>query len=113
VGILPGSDRLEANDHVELAVATGIGEARNAVVVGTADAVVAVGGEFGTLSEIALALKAGTPVIGVQSWELGRAGTPVPGIEAVDSAEEAVALALGRGGARLAGRLEATEAPDR
>ena len=101
VGILPGTDRREANDHVEVAIATGIGEARNAVVVGTVDAVVAVGGEFGTLSEIALALKAGTPVIGVHSWELARTGTPVPGVEAVDSAEEAVALALARGRARL------------
>jgi uncharacterized protein (TIGR00725 family) len=112
VGILPGTDRLAANDYVEVAVATGIGEARNAVVVGTADAVVSVGGEFGTLSEIALALKAGTPVIGLHSWELGRAGAPVPGIEAVDNAEEAVALALERGGARLAGRLGAQATPD-
>jgi uncharacterized protein (TIGR00725 family) len=107
VGILPGTDRLEANDYVDLSIATGIGEARNAVVVGTADVVVAVGGEFGTLSEIALALKAGTPVIGLGSWELGRAGAPVSGIEAVDSAEEAVAIALERGRARLAGRLGA------
>ena len=90
-----------------VAIATGIGEARNALVVGTADAVVAVGGEFGTLSEIALALKAGTPVIGLDSWELGRAGAPVPGIDAVGSAEEAAAAALERGGARLAGRLGA------
>ena len=97
---------------MELSIATGIGEARNAVVVGTADAVVAVGGEFGTLSEIALALKAGTPVIGVGSWELGRAGAPVPGIEAVDSAEEAVALALGRGRAGLAARLGPRSAPE-
>jgi uncharacterized protein (TIGR00725 family) len=111
VGILPGTDRLEANDYVAVAIATGIGEARNAVVVGTADAVVAVGGEFGTLSEIALALKAGTPVIGVHSWELGRAGTPVPGIEAVGSAGEAVAVALERGRARLAGRPGARAAP--
>jgi uncharacterized protein (TIGR00725 family) len=111
VGILPGTDRLAANDHVEVAVATGIGEARNAVVVATADAVVAVGGEFGTLSEIALALKAGTPVIGVHSWELARAGAKVPGIEAVSSADEAVAVALERGRARLGSRLDAATTP--
>jgi uncharacterized protein (TIGR00725 family) len=112
VGILPGTDRLDANDYVEVAIATGIGEARNALVVATADVVVAVGGEFGTLSEIALALKAGTPVVGVRSWELGRAGVPVPGIEAVDTAGEAVAVALVRGRARLAGRLGTEAAPD-
>jgi uncharacterized protein (TIGR00725 family) len=112
VGILPGTDRLEANDYVEVAIATGIGEARNALVVGTADAVVAVGGEFGTLSEIALALKAGTPVIGVHTWELGRGGAPAPGIDAVDSAEEAVVVALERAGARLAACLDARAIPD-
>ena len=57
VGILPTDDRLDANPYVTVAVATGMGEARNAIVVRTADAVIAVHGEFGTLSEIALALK--------------------------------------------------------
>jgi hypothetical protein len=94
VGILPGTDRLDANDYVDVAIPTGIGEARNAVVVGTADAVVAVGGEFGTLSEIALALKAGTPVIGLGTWELARAGASVPGVEVVDAPEEAARVAL-------------------
>jgi uncharacterized protein (TIGR00725 family) len=71
-----------------------MGEARNAVVVGSADAVVAVGGEFGTLSEIALALKAGTPVIGIGTWELARGGVAVDGVVAVAGPGEAVALAL-------------------
>jgi hypothetical protein len=95
VGILPGVDRLEANPYVDVAIPTGIGEARNALVVAAADAVVAVGGEFGTLSEIALALKAGTPVIGLGTWELARAGGPVEGVRPAGSADEAAAWALG------------------
>ena len=65
LGLLPGLDRDEANGWVVVAVPTGLGEARNALVVRAADAVVAVGGGWGTLSEIALALKAGVPVVGV------------------------------------------------
>ncbi len=99
IGILPGTNRSAANDHVEVAIATGMGEARNVIVVATADAVVAVGGEFGTLSEIALALKAGKAVIGLYSWELSRRGAPVDGIVPATSPEEAVALALARAGA--------------
>jgi uncharacterized protein (TIGR00725 family) len=95
VGLLPGLDRRAANEHVELAVATGLGEARNALVVRAADALVAIGGGFGTLSEIALALKAGKPVVGVATWELARAGRSVPGIVPASSAGEAVELALG------------------
>ncbi|MGH3118400.1 MAG: TIGR00725 family protein, partial [Gaiellales bacterium] len=70
VGILPGGDRTEANPWVEVALATGLGEARNALVVRAADAVVAVAGGYGTLSEIALALKMGKPVIGLGTWSL-------------------------------------------
>jgi uncharacterized protein (TIGR00725 family) len=96
VGILPGSDRREANPHVDIAVATGIGEARNAIVIASADAVVAVGGEFGTLSEIAFALRAGKPVVGLDTWELGRSGRSVEGVLSAeaDDAAGAVALAL-------------------
>ena len=89
VGILPGTDRRSANRFVEVAVPTGMGEARNALVVRAADAVVAVAGGYGTLSEIALALKAGKPVIGLGSWEIEgvvRAGEP----------EDAVARTLER-----------------
>ena len=100
IGILPGSERAEANDYVETAIATGMGEARNAIVVATADAVVAVGGEFGTLSEIALALKAGKAVIGLHSWELARGGAPVDGVVAAAGPEEAVALVLEAAGRR-------------
>src|SRR5579872_3888783 len=70
VGILPGTDRSDANRFVDVALPTGMGEARNALVVRAADAVVAVGGEFGTLSEMALALVTGVPVVGIGTWEL-------------------------------------------
>jgi len=94
IGILPGTDRAQANEHVEIAIPTGMGEARNAIVVASADAVVAIGGEFGTLSEIALALKAGKTVVGLHSWELARSGSPVDGVVPAAGPEEAVALAL-------------------
>jgi uncharacterized protein (TIGR00725 family) len=90
VGVLPGRDRAAANQYVDVAIATGLGEARNALVVRAADVLIAVGGGYGTLSEIALALKGGTPVVGIGSWEL--AGRPLT--EARD-AREAVELALG------------------
>jgi uncharacterized protein (TIGR00725 family) len=70
VGILPGEDRDAANGWVEIAIATGLGELRNGLVVRAADAVVAVGGGHGTLSEVALALKLGRPVVGVGTWEV-------------------------------------------
>jgi uncharacterized protein (TIGR00725 family) len=94
VGILPGDDRGSANPFVDVAIATGLGEARNAVVVNSADAVVAVGGEYGTLSEIALALKAAKPVVGLGTWELARRGIEVDAIVKMSSAEAAVAAAI-------------------
>jgi uncharacterized protein (TIGR00725 family) len=71
-----------------------MGEARNAVVVRTADVVIAVHGEFGTLSEIALALKMGKPVVGLGTWELTKAGEAVDAIVRATSAEDAVAKAM-------------------
>jgi uncharacterized protein (TIGR00725 family) len=94
LGLLPGLDRDEANGWVIVAVPTGLGEARNALVVRAADAVVAIGGGWGTLSEIALALKTGVPVVGVHTWEPARDGEPVAGIVAAADATEAVELAL-------------------
>lgn len=93
VGVLPG-ERSAANPYLTVAVATGMGEARNAIVVRTADAVVAVAGEFGTLSEIALALKMGKPVVGLGTWELGKDGAPVDAIVRASTPAEAVATAL-------------------
>jgi uncharacterized protein (TIGR00725 family) len=94
VGLLPGLDRGEANGWVEVAVPTGLGEARNALIVRAADAIVAVGGAWGTLSEIALGLKTGRPVVGLGTWELARGGEAVEGITAMDNPSEAVAQAL-------------------
>ncbi len=94
IGILPGDDRSQANPFVEVAVATGLGEGRNLVVVRTADVVVAVGGEFGTLSEIAFALRIGTPVVGISTWELAKGGRPVDAVVRVDTAAEAADQAI-------------------
>jgi uncharacterized protein (TIGR00725 family) len=88
VGILPCTDRAAANPFVDTAVPTGLGEARNALVVRAADALIAVGGGYGTLSEIALALKAGKRVVGLDSWD-------IDGVVAVCDAEAAVAAVLG------------------
>jgi uncharacterized protein (TIGR00725 family) len=87
LGLLPGDDRREANEFVDIAVPTGLGEGRNALVVRVADAVVAIGGGYGTLSEIALALRAGKPVIGVETWDIDM-------VQAVDGVEAAVEAAF-------------------
>ena len=70
IGILPDEDREKANPYLSNSVATGMGHARNLAVVCSGDVVVAVGGEYGTLSEIGLALKVGRPVVSLMSWEL-------------------------------------------
>jgi len=94
VGILPGTQRRDANPWVDIAIPTGLGEARNAVVVRAADVVIAIGGEFGTLSEIALALKTGKPVVGLDTWELSRRGRAVDAITRASGPSEAVDRAL-------------------
>jgi uncharacterized protein (TIGR00725 family) len=88
LGILPGLDRAEANPYVDVAVPTGLGEARNALVVRAADSLIAVGGGYGTLSEVALGLKAGKPAVGLASFELD-------GMIVAGSPGDAVAAALG------------------
>jgi uncharacterized protein (TIGR00725 family) len=95
VGILPGEERDAANEWLTIALPTGLGELRNALIVRAADVIIAVGGAYGTLSELALALKAGVPVIGLGTWA-------IDGIEVATTAENAVDRALrlvGRGGA--------------
>jgi uncharacterized protein (TIGR00725 family) len=94
VGILPGFDRAEANPHVTIALPTGMGEMRNALIARSADTLIAVGGEFGTLSEIAFALKIGKPVVGLRTWDLVRRGRPVEGVASVETPQQAVELAL-------------------
>ncbi|HZP89908.1 MAG TPA: TIGR00725 family protein [Actinomycetota bacterium] len=94
IGILPGESRSAASPHLSVAIPTGLGEARNALVVRAADVVIAVGGEFGTLSEIALALKTGTPVVGLATWELAKGGRAIQAIERASDPAEAVRRAL-------------------
>jgi uncharacterized protein (TIGR00725 family) len=91
VGILPGEDRDAANGWVQVAIATGLGELRNGLVVRAADVVVAIGGGHGTLSEVALALKLGRPVVGLGTWD-------VHGVEQVSTPADALD--------RIARRLE-------
>jgi uncharacterized protein (TIGR00725 family) len=95
VGLLPGDDRAAANPWVTVPVATGMGELRNGLVVRAADVIVAVGGGYGTLSEVGLALKAGRPVIGLGTWGLVRPdGAQEPGVVVAADAHSAVADAL-------------------
>jgi uncharacterized protein (TIGR00725 family) len=91
IGILPGDTRAGASEHLTVAIPTGVGEARNAIIARAADVVVAIGGAWGTLSEIALARKMGTPVIGLGTWELDRR---TDGVTRADTAEQAVRVAL-------------------
>ena len=94
VAVLPGVSPADANPYVNYAVATGIGQARNLAVVASGEAVIAVGGEWGTLSEIAYARKLGRSVVAIRSWTLrNRSGTDL-GIVEADSPEEAVSAAL-------------------
>ena len=98
VGILSGIERAEANPFVTIAVATGMGQARNTLIVLSSDALIAIGGGYGTLAEIALALRYGKPVIGLRTWQAGHGDQRAP-ITVVRSSEEAVREAL-----RTAGR---------
>ncbi|HVN63853.1 MAG TPA: TIGR00725 family protein [Candidatus Binataceae bacterium] len=88
VGILPGYDRRAANRHIEVAIATGMGEARNAIIVASADAIVALSGEGGTLAEIGFAIKMGKPVVALDSWP------EIAGLHRAETAASAVTLAL-------------------
>ena len=96
VGIRPNDSRDGASPDLSVTVVTNLGEARNAVIVWSADAVIAVGGSWGTLSEIALAKRrGGIPVIVLGGWKVvDSGGVLVPGIQYVDSPEAAVSLAL-------------------
>src|SRR5437870_10721786 len=94
LGILPGTFRAEANSSVDIAIPSGLGEARNILVVRSAQAVIAIGGEFGTLSEIAFALKLGIPVFGLNTWQLARGGKIERLIEETETAEEVAKRAL-------------------
>jgi uncharacterized protein (TIGR00725 family) len=85
IGLLPGSNREAANPYIEAALPTGMGHARNAIIAQASDAVIAVGGGYGTLSEMALARKMGKPVVSLRSWE------PAPDVIKAETPREAVA----------------------
>jgi uncharacterized protein (TIGR00725 family) len=93
IGILPGPTRSDANPYVDVAIATGMGEARNVVIVRTADALVAVGGGFGTLSEIGHARRLGKRVVGLHTWEVSLGGRDT-GILRASDPEQAVRILL-------------------
>ena len=88
VGILPGKEKDSANPFITLPIATGLGEGRNLLVVRASDVVVAIGGGYGTLSEIGLALKIGKPVIGLKTWP------GIDGIDYVETPEQAIAIVV-------------------
>ena len=103
IGILPGHAVADANDFVDIPIVTSMGYARNVIVVHTGRAVIAVGGAFGTLSEIGHALGDDIPVIGLKTWELSRNGdgTPIngaiiPASDPVDAVNKALAAAEAR-----------------
>lgn len=87
IGILPQDQKRDANEYIDLPIVTGLGIGRNVIIARTADVVIAIGGEYGTLSEIAFALQMGKPVIGIRTWE-------IKGIVKADNAEAAVSKAL-------------------
>lgn len=96
IGILPGLNADDANTAVDIAIPTGMGQLRNGLVVTSARAVIAVSGEWGTLSEIGFALKLGIPVIGWNTWELSRGGVPERGIVRAETPGGAVDEAFAR-----------------
>ncbi len=94
IGILPGESRQAANPYVQIPIVTGIGYARNVAVVKSAQAVIAISGSYGTLSEISHALQSGIPVIGLNTWSLSKNGKHDSSLIPVQNAAEAVELAL-------------------
>jgi len=99
IGILPGDNHQAANPYIQIPIVTGMGYARNIAVVKSAQAVIAIGGNYGTLSEISHALQSGIPVIGLNTWSLSRNGQPDNSIIPAQNPTEAVdkALSLIRG----------------
>jgi uncharacterized protein (TIGR00725 family) len=94
VGILSRGDRQGADPGLTIAISTGMGEARNAVIVASADAVIVIGGSWGTLSELALAMRRGTPVVQLGGWRITDAtGAPVPGVHHATTPQHALHLA--------------------
>jgi len=98
IGILPGESRQAANPYVQIPIVTGIGHARNVAVVKSSQAVIAIGGSYGTLSEISHALQSGIPVIGLNTWSLSRNNQPDNSIISAQNPTEAVNKAISLAG---------------
>jgi uncharacterized protein (TIGR00725 family) len=94
VGLLPGLDRAEGNPHLTISIPTGLGQGRNLLLVRSSNALIAMGGGFGTLSEIALALRTGTPVIGLATWSLQLGSHQVDAFPVAGTPDAAAQLAL-------------------
>lgn len=96
IGVLPTSNANDANPYVDIAIVTGLGDARNVIIVSTADAIIAIGGWFGTLSEIAFALKRDKPLIGLGTWKLDEARLDNAKIIMANDAKDAVEKAFNK-----------------
>lgn len=96
IGVLPTSNANDANPYVDIAIVTGLGDARNVIIVSTADAIIAIGGGFGTLSEIAFALKRDKPLIGLGTWKLDEARLDNAKIIMANDAKDAVEKAFNK-----------------
>jgi len=94
IGVIPGDDRKSANSYVQIPIATGIGYARNVIIVKSAQAIIAVGGGYGTLTEIGYALDSKKPVIGLKTWKFSRNNRMDKSIIRAHNAKEAVGKAL-------------------
>jgi uncharacterized protein (TIGR00725 family) len=94
IGILPGDSREQANDYVRIPIVTGIGYARNVAVVKTSQAVIAIDGSYGTLTEIGYALQSGIPVIGLGTWTFSSQDRPECEVIPAKSPKEAVDMAM-------------------
>lgn len=94
IGILPTADASSANPFIDVPIATGLGEARNVIVVRSSDAVIAIAGGYGTLSEIGFALRLGIPLVGLGTWQLRAPDGAVPRIIVASSPSDAVEKAL-------------------
>ena len=96
IGIIPSDDKEDANQYVQIPIVTGMGVGRNVMLVKTADVLIAVGGEFGTLSEIGHALNIGKTVVALRSWDLEKARpSSIPRLIRAENAKQAVDLAMG------------------
>ena len=94
VGILPGNDPTQANSFIDIPIATGMGSARNAIITRAAQAVIAISGAFGTLSEIGHALADGTTVVGLDTWTFSTMGREDTTLIRATTPKEAVEMAL-------------------